>query len=315
MRRFVPGDSFRGRDVRHVAGRRARFLGTPRFFNHRIMLIAPATVATIVLMGFPLIFLVYLSFHSWFLEGNSAPVFTGVSNYQFLTQDPRFVSDFVNTLYFAGLGLAVQLPLGVAIGVLLSQKFPGANAIRALMILPMVATPVAIGLVWTIMMDPSLGVLKYFLSVVHLPSPGWLSNPRIVIPALVIVDAWEWTPMISLLTMAGLASLPVDPHEAAIVDGATVWQRFWRISMPLLWPTLASVIALRAMDLLKVIDIIFIMTRGGPGQASETLNVYNYLMGLYFFREGYASTIALILAAMVVVISMLVLRMHRVVIR
>lgn len=275
------------------------------------LLVLPAVVAMLVLMGLPLLFLIYMSLHDWFLEGTSAPTWVGLANFAALPKDDRFVHALWRTLYFTALGLVVEVPCGVALAVLLNQEFPGRRWIRTLLILPMVATPVAMGLVWVIMLDPTIGVIKYLLSLVRLGSAPWLADPVTVLPALVVVDAWEWTPMIALICLAGLASLPPEPLEAAMVDGATAWRRFWVVTLPMLRPTLVVAVIFRVMDLLKVIDIIYVMTRGGPGYASETLNVYNFLVGLFYYREGSGSAIALVLFALVFGIVLLLIRYRR----
>ncbi len=227
--------------------------------------------------------------------------------------DARFTGALERTLYFTALGLASNMPAGLGIALLLDQRFPTRDLLRALLILPMVATPVAMGLVWVVMLDPSLGIVRWLFSLLGISSPPlWLSDPAWVIPTLVMVDAWMWTPMVALICMAGLAALPPEPFEAARVDGACVWQRFRFITLPLLMPALLVAAMLRVMDLLKVIDIIYVMTGGGPGHASETMNVYNYLVALTYDRIGYGSAVALVLFALVLICTLGLIRLRRV---
>ena len=195
---------------------------------------------------------------------------------------------------------------------LLVQDFPTRSVLRALLILPMVATPVAMGLVWVVMLDPSLGVVRYLLGFLGISSPPlWLSDAGWVVPTLVAVDAWMWTPMVALICMAGLAALPVEPFEAAMVDGASTWQRFCHVTLPLMLPTLVVAAMLRVMDLLKVIDIIYVMTGGGPGHASETINLYNYLVALSYDKIGYGAAVALVLFALVLLCTVALARLRR----
>ncbi|HEX5325219.1 MAG TPA: sugar ABC transporter permease [Acetobacteraceae bacterium] len=277
------------------------------------LLTAPALVAMALVMGFPLLYLGYMSLHRWSLIGFAAPRYVGFSNFTALIADDRFMGSLWRTLYFTALGLASNMPIGLGIALLFDQRFPSRNVLRALLILPMVATPAAMGLVWVVMLDPSLGVVRYLLRLVGIASPPlWLSSPEWVVPTLVAVDAWMWTPMVALICMAGLAALPPEPFEAARVDGANYWQRFRYITLPLLTPTLLIAAMLRVMDLLKVIDIIYVMTGGGPGHESETINLYNYLVALSYDRIGYGSAVALALFALVLVCTLALIRLRRV---
>ena len=272
----------------------------------------PALLALALIMAFPLVFLVFMSCHKWSMVGYAPPSFVGLSNFAALADDERFVASLWRTLYFAALGLASNIPLGFAIALLLGEDFPTRNLLRALLILPMVATPVAMGLVWVVMLDPSLGVVRYLLGYIGISSPPlWLSDAGWVVPTLVAVDAWMWTPMVALICMAGLAALPVEPFEAAMVDGASTWQRFRHITLPLMLPTLVVAAMLRMMDLLKVIDIIYVMTGGGPGHASETINLYNYLVALSYDKIGYGAAVALVLFALVLLCIVALARLRR----
>ena len=276
------------------------------------LLAAPALIAIAIVMGFPLLYLCSMSLHRWSLIGFAPPRFIGLQNFTALASDDRFTASLWRTLYFTALGLASNIPLGLAIALLLDQRFPTRNLLRALMILPMVATPAAMGLVWTVMLDPSLGIVRYLLGLVGIAHPPlWLSNPAWVVPTLVGVDAWMWTPMVTLICMAGLAALPQEPFEAARVDGAGAWQRFRFITLPLLAPTLLVAAMLRVMDLLKVIDIVYVMTGGGPGHASETINLYNYLVALSYDKIGYGAAVALVLFALVLMCTVVLIRFRR----
>jgi len=276
------------------------------------LLLAPALVAIAAVMGFPLLYLVYMSVHKWSLIGDAAPVFVGAGNFTALVEDDRFLQSLFRTLYFTAAGLATNLPAGLGIALLLNREFFGRNVLRALLIFPIVATPVAMGLVWVVMLDPSLGVVRYMFGLVGVVNPPlWLSDTDWVIPTLVLVDAWMWTPMVALICSAGLAALPVEPFEAATVDGASAWQRFRYLTLPLLMPMLLVATMLRLMDLLKVIDIIYVMTGGGPGQASETINLYNYLVALSYDKIGYGAAVALVLFILVLLTTLGLVRLRR----
>ncbi|NWF55963.1 MAG: sugar ABC transporter permease [Syntrophaceae bacterium] len=271
----------------------------------------PSMVVTALLMVFPLFYLLYMSVHDWMLIGGKPAEFIWFQNYLALLKDQRFLDSLWRTVLFIVLGLIVQIPLGLAIAVLFNEHFPGRGIMRTLLLLPMVATPVAMALIWVIMMDPSQGVLNYFLSWLGMEGIAWLSDINLVIPALVLVDTWQWTPMVALICLAGLSALPLEPFEAAMIDGANLWQRFWRLTLPMVWPTLLVAILFRFIDLLKVIEHIYVMTRGGPGFSSETINLYNFLMGLFYYRVGYGSTISVVIFALVLGASLMLIRARR----
>lgn len=271
----------------------------------------PAAALASLLMIFPLFYLLYMSFHDWLLLGSKGPQFVFFQNYLAMFQDERFLNAMVHTGIFIVLGLGSQIPLGMAIAVILNEHFPGRGLIRTLLLLPMVATPVAMSLVWVIMMDASGGVLNYFLSWFGIGPVSWLSDVNIVIPALVLVNTWGGTPMVALICLAGLSSLPSEPFEAAMIDGASAWQRFWKISLPMVWPTLLVAILFRSIDLIKIIEHIYVMTQGGPAFSSETINLYNFLQGLFYFQIGYGSAVSVFIFVIVLGVSILLIRARR----
>lgn len=276
------------------ARRRGRRSWTPELLS------LPALVTVLAVMGFPLVYLGWMSLNRWSMIGFEPPRFVGLRNFVQLGDDARFLAALGRTFWFTALGLLSNLPLGLAIALLMHERFPGRSLCRALLILPMVATPAAMGLVWVIMLDPTLGVVRYLLGLVGIAQPPlWLADPDLVVPTLVAVDAWMWTPMVALICIAGLAALPPEPFEAALVDGASALQRFRYLTLPMMMPTLVVAAMLRLMDLLKLIDIVYVMTGGGPGHLSETLNLYNYLAALSYDKIGYGSAIALVLFAIV----------------
>jgi len=276
------------------------------------LLMLPALLVMAVVMGFPLVYLAFMSLHKWSMIGFAPPSFVGAANFVALADDDRFIDSSLRTVGFTLLGLVSNIPVGFAIALLLHQHFPTRSLLRAVLILPMVATPVAMGLVWVVMLDPSLGVVRYLLGLVGVENPPlWLSDSFWVIPTLVTVDAWMWTPMVALICVAGLASLPTEPFEAAFVDGATAWQRFRYLTLPMMMPTLVVAAMLRVMDLLKVIDIVYVMTGGGPGHASETINLYNYLVALSYDKIGYGAAVALVLFALVLLCTLGLVRLRR----
>jgi multiple sugar transport system permease protein len=272
----------------------------------------PSVVAVALLMAFPVGYTLYMSVHSWYASSVTSPHFIGLENFRrAFVEDDRFSNALWLTVYFTALATALQLVLGVSLALVLNRPFRGKGLVRSIFLLPMVATPVAIALVWMMMYNPTLGVMNYLVGLVGLGPYRWVSNAAIVVPALAVVDTWEWTPLITLITLAGLATLPIEPYESALIDGASVTQMFWRITLPLLRPTIMVALLFRAIDCLKTFDIIYVMTQGGPGFASETLNVYTFQVGLFYFHIGYASSLLVILFALVLGVSLLLIKVRR----
>lgn len=259
----------------------------------------PAVAFVLIMMLFPILYTVRISFFEWSMSATTPPKWVGLSNYITLLSDGRFWHAVSNTFYFTIASLVLETVLGVAIALLLYRDFRGKNLVKTLFLLPMVATPVAMGLVWMLIYEPTIGFANTLLKSLGLDPLLWLASTSQVIPSLVIVDVWEWTPMIALIIMAGLSTLPKDPYESADVDGASTWQKFVYITLPLLRPTIIVAVMLRLIDALKTFDIIYATTQGGPNLASETLNIYGYVLGFQYFKLGMASSLLVIFFAIV----------------
>ncbi|MGE5262031.1 MAG: carbohydrate ABC transporter permease [Acidobacteriota bacterium] len=266
----------------------------------------PAILFILVMMVFPILYTVWNSLTPWSISAGRPATFFGLTNYLSLPEDARFVASIFRTFYFTILAVTLEVILGVAIALVLNREFRFKRIVNSIMLLPMMATPVAIAMVWLLMYEPTSGIINFLLRSANLPLPLWVYNANSVIPALALVDIWEWTPMIVLISLAGLAALPHDPFEAATVDGATTWQTIRYVTLPMLFPTISVATLLRLIDALKTFDIIYTMTQGGPGFASETLNIYTYQQAFGYFNFGYASSVLVVFFAIVLSISLLV---------
>ncbi len=266
----------------------------------------PAILFVFLMMVFPILYTVWNSLTPWSISRGQPANFFGLTNYLALPSDSRFVDSISRTFYFTILAVVIEVILGVAIALLLNREFPFKRIINSILLLPMMATPVAIAMVWLLMFVPTSGVINYVLRLLNLPQGLWVYDANSVIPALALVDVWEWTPMIVLISLAGLAALPHDPYEAAIVDGASTWQTIRYITIPMLLPTVSVATLLRLIDALKTFDIIYAMTQGGPGFTSETLNIYTYVQAFGYFNFGYASSILVVFFGIVLGVSLLV---------
>jgi multiple sugar transport system permease protein len=270
---------------------------------------APAVATLFLIVIIPIVFNLYLAFNKWTI-GLGQPRFIGLGNFLELLSDERVLNGVKVMIYFSGLSLSLEMVLGLLIAVYFNRQFKGSEVVQAIYILPFAATPVAVALIWRIMLNPEIGVLNYLLRSVGLPGSLWVSSPQTVIPALVMVDVWKWTPMITLIVLAGLKSLPHEPYEAARVDGASALQIFWYITLPLIRPVLIAALMLRSLDNLKEFDIIYTVTQGGPGIASETLYLYSYMVGFSFFKAGYGSALMVVVFLIVLVFNVVMNRMR-----
>ena len=270
---------------------------------------APAVATLFLIVIIPIVFNLTLAFNKWTI-GLGQPRFIGLGNFLELLSDERVLNGVKVMIYFSGLSLSLEMVLGLLIAVYFNRQFKGSEIVQAIYILPFAATPVAVALIWRIMLNPEIGVLNYLLRSVGLPGSLWVSSPQSVIPALVMVDVWKWTPMITLIVLAGLKSLPHEPYEAARVDGANALQIFWYITLPLIRPVLIAALMLRSLDNLKEFDIIYTITQGGPGIASETLYLYSYMVGFNFFKAGYGSALMVVVFLIVLVFNVVMNRMR-----
>ncbi|MGO6682254.1 carbohydrate ABC transporter permease [Rhizobium leguminosarum] len=241
------------------------------------------------------IYVVWLTLHNISLMRPGQEQFIGLDNYLRLLLDPRGLNALWRTVLFTVLATTIELIIGLFVALLLDREFHGKRIARAIMLVPIVMTPIVVGLTWRFMFDPSSGMANYLLSLLHLGPVDWLGNPNVALFSVMIADIWQWTPFVVLLTMASLEALPGDPQNAARVDGAREWQVLWHITLPALHRALLVVALIRAIDSVKTFDIFYIMTRGGPALSTETLNLYGYISAFTNFDISYALTVAMVL--------------------
>jgi len=268
-----------------------------------IWFIVPAVIVIVAVIVFPWLFTLWMSLFDWKI--GSVPKFAGLSNYAELATNQRFLESIAHTLIFTALAVIAPLVLGTAAALVFHQQFPGRGFLRGAFVLPMMATPVAIALVWVMMFHPQQGVLNYLLSLVGIGPSEWVYSPKLAIACLVLVDIWQWTPLVMLIVLGGMASLPADPFEAALMEGATRWQTFRYVTLPMLLPFILVAGVVRMIDALKTFDTIYVITQGGPGTASETINIYLYLQAFSFYQIGKSSAVVVVFFVLVVALSML----------
>ncbi len=276
----------------------AAAFGLSRWVDQHIswFFILPAIIFLTAVLAFPIVYTALLSLFRWSGAAAMPPAWVGVGNYaDVFAGDPSFQNAIFVTAYYTGVSLLIEVTLGVGLAQLLNREFLGKGIARTLLILPVAGTPVALALVWRHMYNPSNGIFTWFAEVLRLPPQRWLADATTVIPSLILFDVWQWTPLIMLITLAGLVSLPADIYEAAQIDGASPWQAFWRITLPLVRPTIVAATMLRFMDSVKTFDQIYVSTQGGPGIASQTLNLYVFDQAFQYLHFGYASALLVVL--------------------
>ncbi len=278
--------------------------------NLHILFPLPAILFVALLMVFPVLYTLFLSFTNWNLTSGMPLSFNGINSYLRVLGEPRFLAALGRTFSFTLCAVVIEAVLGVAIALILNRAFVGRSVAKLLLLLPLVATPVAVGIVFNLFYDPTIGLVNFVLKTLGLPQGLWVSDAKSVLMSLVIVDVWQWTPMITLIVLAGLAGLSEEPVEAARVDGASEWQILRHVTIPMVMPVILTAVILRLIDALKTFDIIFAMTGGGPGYASETLNILGFKYSFEYFRMGQSSVILVVLFLVVFLCSLLIMKLR-----
>jgi multiple sugar transport system permease protein len=274
--------------------------------------VLPAVLFLAAVVAFPVLYTAGLSLFRWSGAATTSPAWVGLGNYSdVFSGDPGFRNALFVTLYFTGVSVLIEVGLGVGLAQLLNREFIGKGVARTLLILPVAGTPVALALVWRHMYNPSNGIFTWFAELLYLPPQRWLADANTVLPSLILFDVWQWTPLVMLITLAGLVSLPSDFYEAAQIDGATPWQVFWRITVPLIRPTVVAAAMLRFMDSVKTFDQIYVTTQGGPGIASQTLNLYVFDQAFQYLHFGYASALLVVLFFVILAGNLLLVSVRR----
>ncbi|KJF73672.1 MULTISPECIES: carbohydrate ABC transporter permease [Rhizobium/Agrobacterium group] len=271
--------------------------------------VIPALVVISAVIVFPWVFTLWMSVHRWTLGQEQS--FIGFENYIRLASDIRFWESLWHTLIYTVLSVVAPLFLGTLAALVFDAQFPLRGFLRGVFVMPMMATPVAIALVWTMMFHPQLGVLNYLLSLIGIGPLEWIYNQSTVIPSLVLVETWQWTPLVMLIVLGGLAAVPREPYESAEIDGANAWQKFRYLTMPMIAPFLMIAVIIRSIDAVKSFDIIYAMTQGGPGTASETINIYLYNTAFSYYDIGYGSAMAVVFFIIIVALSFVLLMVRQ----
>jgi len=269
------------------------------------MFMAPAVAIMAVALIYPLGYMIWGSFRAWDpTQTIGEAEFVGLKNYITLWSDPNFRESLGVTLRFAFFCVTIEMVLGVGLALLLDRNIRGMSVLRTMFILPMMIAPVVVGLMWRYMYHPTVGTFNRFLERVGLSDVDWLGSHALT--SVIIADIWQWTPFIFILSLAALQSLPQSAMEAARIDGATGWQQIWFIKLPMMMPILIVTALLRLIDAFKVLEVILVLTDGGPGQSTEILAMRISRTASEFRELGVAAAMSnyLLMMLMVLTVSM-----------
>ena len=250
------------------------------------------TVLTVLLL-YPLAYSLGLSFYNYYLPVPRT-TFVGFDNFRFILGDDAFWEALGVTARFTGAAVAIEVVLGIAVALLLDARIPCRRFVNTVVLLPMAITPAVAGLLMRWMFESNWGLVNYFLGLVGVRGPGWTGDPAWALWSIIFADVWQNTPFVILVIYAGLQSVPVEPLEAAMVDGASRAQTLAHVVFPFLRPLVLFVLIIRSMDAFRIFDQVFVMTGGGPGTTTQTITFYNYVMAFRQLRMGRASALGVI---------------------
>lgn len=265
------------------------------------LLVAPTVICALALTVLPLGYSLLTSLREFPL--GQTPVFVGLQNYRNLLLDASFHSSLETTLIFTVVATAFEFVLGLGLALLLEEEFSFQGVIRSSLIVPMAIAPVVVGIIWRLLYGADVGLFSFVVQAVTGKSISVLSSTTLALPALILVDIWEWTPFMFLILLAGIQSLPQEPFEAARVDGASSWNMFWHLTVPMLKPVIVVSLLIRALDAFTVFDQVFVLTQGGPGTATEVATLMIYKTAFRFSQFGYGAAMAIGLLVLVMFFS------------
>lgn len=276
------------------------------------LFVLPSVIILTVFVFWPILQSFILSVQHWKFGAGLVQEWVGLDNYSRMLEDERVWGAFRNTLYYT----AVTVPLGIiiplALAVALNKRLPARPLIRAAFFLPVIASFAVIAIVWSFLLDPDIGLLSYWFRLLHLPVSNWLRDPTWAMPAVILVSVWKTIGFNMVIFLAGLQGIPESYYEAAQIDGAGAWPRFWKITLPQLRPTTLFVLVISIIGAFQVFDPVYVLTPGGgPLFSTETVVTYIYHQGIELIDISYAASIGVVLFLIVLVLTMIQLRVLR----
>jgi multiple sugar transport system permease protein len=280
-----------------------------------LIFVLPALILLLAITIYPLVRTLYLAFIRLELSVSPNETFVGLDNFvKALIGDPRFGNALLNTGVLVVVGVFLQLVLGIGLALLASEMGRSRTIWVTLFLIPIMIAPVVSGFQFRVIFNDTFGPLNYLietLSAGAIHPPAWVADTRTALLTIMITDIWQWTPFMMMLALAGLQSISLELLDAAQVDGASSWQLFWRIKLPLILPVLIIGLLIRMMDTFKTFDLVVLLTNGGPGSSTETVAFYTYLNGFKFFSMGYTAAIAFIQLIVIIIVSRVFLAIQK----
>ncbi len=275
----------------------------------RYQLIAPSIFVLLLIGIFPLIYVLVVSFQGITMISNDTS-FHGLANYSAMFSDTRLWEALLHTLIFTAIALPLELILGLLMAQLFIDHLPGRQIFVALLVLPVVIAPIVSGATWSLMFDNRFGPINQIIGwfAGEEVTLLWTISPDLVYPAILAAEVWQWTPFMFLLLLAALSAVDKSQLEAASIDGASYWRIFFRIVLPAIWPVMAVAILIRGLDLFRLFDIVWALTKGGPGTMTETISIFTYVKGFQQFETSYTAAVALLIIIMLSVVVIMALR-------
>ena len=271
----------------------------------------PAVLLLVTMLAYPIFYTIDISFSRFDIASFSAGEWVGWENYLEVIDDYRFWGSLKVTMIYLAFALPLQVVLGFGVAYLINAEWSGRGVIRALFIIPMVVAPVVAGGMWRMILDPLWGIMNHWLGFIGIGPLDWFGNPTLAMAAVIIIDTWRWTPFIVLIATAALLALPKDVFEAAKIDGANWWSTLWSVAVPLLVPVIAATFVIRWLGAVKMFDIVLAATYGGPGKATNVINLFIYEEAFRSLRFAESAAMAVIVLVLTMVLTGLFLRASR----
>ena len=276
-----------------------------RKLGFKYQLIAPSIIILLIIGLFPFVYTLVVSFQGITMMDNDTS-FHGIKNYVAIADDTRFWGALFHTVMFTVIALPIELFLGLFMAQLFIEKLPGRQIFIALLVLPVVVAPIVSGATWSLLLDnrfrPINQIINWFMG--EELTLLWTINPTLVYPAIFLAEVWQWTPFMFLLLLAALSAVDKAQLEAAAIDGASYWMIFTKITLPSIWPVMAVAILIRGLDLFRLFDIVWALTKGGPGTMTETISTFTYVKGFQQFETSYTGAVALLI---IIILSFVVI--------
>lgn len=275
----------------------------------KYQLIAPSIFVLLLIGIFPLVYVLVVSFQGITMISNDTS-FHGFANYSAMFSDTRLWEALLHTLIFTAIALPLELILGLLMAQLFIDHLPGRQVFVALLVLPVVIAPIVSGATWSLMFDNRFGPINQIISWLMGEETTllWTISPNLVYPAILAAEVWQWTPFMFLLLLAALSAVDKSQLEAASIDGAGYWRTFFRIVLPAIWPVMAVAILIRGLDLFRLFDVVWALTKGGPGTMTETISIFTYIKGFQQFETSYTAAVALLIIILLSVVVITALR-------